>query len=220
METRLQLNVEGQTVSAALTASGSPRAVYVMAHGAGAGMDHVFMRDMAERLAAREVAVLRYNFVYMEGRKGRVDSPALAHAAVRAAVAEARVQLPGVPIVAGGKSFGGRMTSQAQAASPLPEVVGLAFLGFPLHPPGKPGVERAAHLADVQIPMLFMQGARDEFAQPALLQATVDSLSDRATLLVIPDGDHSFAVRKASGLTPQMVKEQLCDALVAWLPNL
>lgn len=219
METRLQLNVEGQVVSAVLTASGSPRAVYVMAHGAGAGMDHVFMRDMAERLAAREVAVLRYNFVYMEGRKGRVDSPALAHAAVRAAVAEARVQLPGVPIVAGGKSFGGRMTSQAQAASPLPEVVGLAFLGFPLHPPGKPGVERAAHLADVQLPMLFMQGARDEFAQPALLQATVDSLSDRATLLVIPDGDHSFAVRKASGLTPQMVKEQLCDALVAWLPN-
>jgi predicted alpha/beta-hydrolase family hydrolase len=111
------------------------------------------------------------------------------------------------------------MTSQAQATSPLPGVVGLAFLGFPLHPPSKSGVERAAHLADVQVPMLFMQGARDEFAQPALLQATVDSLGDRATLLVIPDGDHSFAVRKASGLTPVMVKEQLCDALVAWLPN-
>ncbi len=219
METPLQLNVDGHTVSAVLNAPDAPSAVYVMAHGAGAGMNHVFMSDMATRLVQRNIAVLRYNFVYMEGGKGRVDAPALAHAAVRAAVAEAARRLPGVAIVAGGKSFGGRMTSQAQAALPLPGVVGLAFLGFPLHPPKKPGVDRAAHLSDVQVPMLFMQGARDEFAQPDLLRSTVEQLGDRATLMVVPDGDHSFGVRKASGLTPVMVKEQLCDALARWVPK-
>ena len=161
---------DAQRVSGVLQVPPKARACYVMAHGAGAGMTHPFMAAMADGLAERGIATLRYQFLYMEQGSKRPDPPKLAHAAVRAAGLEAARRLPGLPLFAGGKSFGGRMTSQAQAASPLPEVHGLVFLGFPLHPPGKPSNERAKHLFDVGIPMLFLQGSRDEFADLQLLE--------------------------------------------------
>ncbi len=157
-------------VSGLLTLPAGARALYVLAHGAGAGMRHPFLATMATALAERGIATLRYQFPYMEAGGRRPDSPAVAHAAVRAAVAEGARRAPGVPLIAGGKSFGGRMTSQAEALEPLPGVVGLAFLGFPLHPPGKPGDERGDHLKDVRLPMLFLQGTRDEFAELGLLE--------------------------------------------------
>jgi predicted alpha/beta-hydrolase family hydrolase len=207
-------------VSALLDAVGSPSFAYVLAHGAGAGMRHPFLAGVASRLLERGVATLRYQFPYMEGKKGRVDSPDVAASTVRAAVAKATELLPGVPLVAGGKSFGGRMTSEAESRGHLDHVVGLAFLGFPLHPPGKPGVSRAEHLARVQIPLLFLQGTRDEFATLDLLRGVVDGLAPLATLQLFDDGDHSFGVRKSSGRTNAQVLDALCDALVAWATKL
>ena len=203
-------------VSALLTTPASPAFVYVLAHGAGAGMRHAFLASVAERLEARGVATLRFQFPYVEAGKGRPDTPAVAEATVRAAVVAAGRLLPDVPIVAGGKSFGGRMTSQAQAAEPLPNVRGLAFLGFPLHPPEKPGTSRAEHLSDVKVPMLFLQGTRDEFARLDLLEPLVASLGKRATLVLTNDGDHSFGVRRSSGQTNEQVLDALADSLVAW----
>jgi predicted alpha/beta-hydrolase family hydrolase len=203
-------------VSALLDAPDAPSVLYVLAHGAGAGMRHPFLASVAARLAARGVATLRYQFPYMEAGKHRVDSPDVAVEAVRAAVSAAARLLPGVPIVAGGKSFGGRMTSEAQSRGPLAAVRGLAFLGFPLHPPGKPGLSRAEHLRRVGIPMLFLQGTRDEFATLELLQGVVASLAPQATLELFEDGDHSFSVRKASGRTNAQVLDALCETLVAW----
>src|SRR5712675_1976672 len=171
-----------QRVSGLLQAPPDARACYVLAHGAGAGMAHPFMTAIANGLAERGIATLRYQFPYMEQGSKRPDAPKLAQATVRAAVAEAARLLPQLALFAGGKSFGGRMTSQAQAASPLPGVRGLVFLGFPLHPPGPPSDERGAHLFDVQIPMLFMQGTRDEFADLGLLKALAGKLGRRATL--------------------------------------
>src|SRR5262249_28444933 len=152
-------------------------ALYVMAHGAGAGMAHPFLAGFASDLAMHDIATLRYQFPYMEQRAKRPDPPKVAHAAVRGAVAEAARRCPGLALIAGGKSFGGRMTSQAQAISPLPGVIGLVFLGFPLHPAGKPSDERAEHLADVHIPMLFLQGTRDDLADLALLRPLVERLA-------------------------------------------
>src|SRR3954452_11717995 len=172
----LLLNVGASTVSALLLRPDNARACLVLAHGAGAGMAHPFMATIATGLGERGIASLRYQFPYMEKGGKRPDSPAVAHAAVRAAVAEAARRCPGLPLLAGGKSFGGRMTSQAQAIAPLPGVRGLVFLGFPLHPPGKPSTERAEHLADVAIPMLFLQGSRDEFAELALLDPVITGL--------------------------------------------
>src|SRR5690349_13432171 len=186
-------------VSALLQAPADPHACYVLAHGAGAGMTHPFMAAVAAGLAARGIATLRYQFPSMEAGKKRPDPPALAHATVRAAVATAARALPSLPLVAGGKSFGGRMTSQAQAAAPLPGVRGLAFLGFPLHPAGRPSRERAQHLAAVAIPMLFLQGTRDELAHLAELEPVVASLGGRATLRLFDDADHSFHVPRRSG---------------------
>ena len=197
----------------------TPDFVYVLAHGAGAGMRHAFLESVARKLEARNVATLRYEFPYMAAGKSRVDSPAVATAAVRAAVEDAVSRFPGVPIVAGGKSFGGRMTSQAQADAPLPEVVGLAFLGFPLHAPGKPGIERAEHLKQVKIPMLFLQGTRDEFAQLELLQQVMKSLGKRATLSLIDGGNHSFKAPKATG-SPDEIMSRLCDTLCDWARGL
>src|SRR5438874_571043 len=182
---------DAQRVSGLLQAPPAARACYVLAHGAGAGMTHPFMAATANELAARGIATLRYQFPYMEQGSKRPDAPRLAHATVRAAVLETSRLVPELALFAGGKSFGGRMTSQAQAASPLPGVRGLVFLGFPLHPPGQPSQERAKHLFNVQIAMLFLQGTRDEFANLELLQSLIEQLGSRATLRVFQDADHS-----------------------------
>ena len=208
---------DGQSVSALLQVPPNARACYVLAHGAGAGMSHPFMAAIAEGLAERRVASLRYQFLYMEQGSRRPDVPKVAHAVVRAAVEEATRRVPGLPLFAGGKSFGGRMTSQAQAAAPLPGVRGLVFLGFPLHPPGKPSNERAKHLFDVSIPMLFLQGARDEFADLAWLEPLGRDLGARATLCLIPDADHSFHVPVRSGRKDSDVRTQLLDTMVDWM---
>jgi predicted alpha/beta-hydrolase family hydrolase len=204
------------SVSALLRAPDAAWAGYVFAHGAGAGMTHPFMAAFANGLAERGIATLRYQFPYMEQHSKRPDTPKVAHAAVRAAVAEAARQLPGLPLLAGGKSYGGRMTSQAQALSPLPGVRGLVFVGFPLHPAGKPGDERAAHLADVSCPMLFLQGTRDELAALELLQPVVQRLADRATLALFDDADHSFHVRARSGRTDVQTMDEMLDAVARW----
>jgi len=194
-------------------APSAPSFGYVLAHGAGAGMRHPFLESIAQSLFDRGVATLRYEFAYMEQHKSRPDSPAVAAARVREAVARARAEWPGLPLVAGGKSFGGRMTSTAQAEEPLESVRGLAFLGFPLHPPGKPGTSRADHLFQVQVPMLFLQGTRDEFAQLDLLTGLCEKLGPRARLHLIDDGDHSFKVPKRAGRTAEQVMAELADRI-------
>lgn len=190
---------------------------YVFAHGAGAGMDHAFMSRLSDRLAERRVATLRFQFPYMEQGGKRPDVPAVAQAAVRAAVAAAHRQWPALPLFAGGKSFGGRMSSQAQAASPLPGVRGLVFVGFPLHLAGKPSMTRAAHLSQVQVPMLFLQGTRDALADLALLREVLSPLSPRATLALEDDADHAFHVRVRSGRTDAQVLASLADTMAAWM---
>jgi predicted alpha/beta-hydrolase family hydrolase len=194
-----------------------PTATYVFAHGAGAGMAHAFMADLANALADRNIATLRFNFPAMERGSKRPDTPAVAQAAVRAAVAEAQRLWPGLPLLAGGKSFGGRMTSQAQAIDPLPGVRGLVFVGFPLHPADKPGTERAAHLKDVALPMLFLQGTRDALAQLPLLRGALAPLGDRATLRTFDDADHAFHVRASSGTNDRAVLQALADSIAGWI---
>jgi len=203
-------------VSGLLLRPDGARLLYVLAHGAGAGMRHPFLEVVAQRLAERSIATLRYQFPYMEQRARRPDPPAVAAATVRAVVIEAARVAPGLALVAGGKSFGGRMTSTAQAEQPLPGVRGLVFLGFPLHPPGRPGDSRAEHLARVQIPMLFLQGDRDQFADLKLLKRVVKSLGERATLHLVEGGDHSFHVLKRSGRTDLEVMADLVETIVAW----
>jgi predicted alpha/beta-hydrolase family hydrolase len=208
------------TVSALLDSPASPRAGLVLGHGAGAGMAHPFMAAVAAGLVQRGIACLRYQFPYMERGSKRTDTPAVAQAAVRAAIAEAARLMPGLPLFAGGKSFGGRMTSQAQAAAPLEGVHGLIFFGFPLHPPGKPGSERGEHLAGVQVPMLFLQGTRDEFAQLELLQAQVQVLAPRARLALQDDADHSFHVPARSGRKDSQVLAAVLDTAAAWIEEI
>jgi predicted alpha/beta-hydrolase family hydrolase len=203
-------------VSGLLTRPRQARACFVFAHGAGAGMTHPFMAKVAAGLGERDVATLRYQFPYMQKGSKRPDAPAVAHAAVRAAVAEAARCCEGVPLIAGGKSFGGRMTSQAQAAAPLAGVRGLAFFGFPLHPAGKPSNERAKHLTDVRIPMLFLQGTRDALAELTLIEPVVKSLGSSATLHPVKDADHSFHVLARSGRNDGEVMNEILDAFVAW----
>jgi uncharacterized protein len=205
------------SVSALLLVPAEPRAGYVFAHGAGAGMAHSFMAAFASRLAECGIATLRYQFPYMEQGSKRPDAPKLAHAAVRAAVAEAARRLAGLPMFAGGKSFGGRMTSQAQALSPLPGVRGLVFVGFPLHPAGKPSDERATHLFEVDGPMLFLQGTRDELAALSLLQPVVQRLGERATLALFDDADHAFHVRSRSGRSDAQTLAAMADATAQWM---
>jgi len=194
-------------------------ACLVLAHGAGAGMAHRSMTAIAEGLAERRIATLRYNFPYMERGSRRTDAPALAHATVSAAVAEAARLAPDLPLFAGGRSFGGRMTSQAQAASALSKVLGLVFFAFPLHPPAKPGVERAEHLAEVRIPLLFLQGSRDEFARLDLLEMTIDSLGDLATLKLLDGADHAFHVPAKSGRRDADVLAEALGAVREWTSN-
>ena len=200
-----------------LVADSSSRGILVLAHGAGAGMRHAFLERLAQALAARKVATFRYEFLYMEKGGGRPDPPAVAAARVREAVAAAADAAPGLPLFAGGKSFGGRMTSTAAADAPLPGVLGLVFLGFPLHPPGQPGIGRAEHLDRVTVPMLFLQGTRDMFAQLPLLEPVIARLKPRATLHLIDGGDHSFKVPKRSGRAPEDVLNDLADTIAEWV---
>ncbi|MCI4568872.1 alpha/beta family hydrolase [Lysobacter sp. CFH 32150] len=215
----IAIDAAEQRVSGLLLAPSDARACYVLAHGAGAGMAHPFMAVTASGLATRGIATLRYQFPYMERGSKRTDTPRVAHAAVRAAVSEAARLLPGLPLFAGGKSFGGRMTSQAQAESPMPGIRGLVFLGFPLHPAGKPSDERAAHLFDVTVPMLFLQGTRDDLATLDLLQPLVKRLGKRATLHLFQDADHSFHVPARSGRKDAQVLDEALDALAEWITS-
>ena len=208
---------EDRAVSGLWMKPDAATAVLVLAHGAGAGMAHKSMTAIAEGLAERGVATLRYNFLYMERGSKRPDAPALAHAAVRAAVAQAARLAPDLPLFAGGRSFGGRMTSQAQAAQPLAGVRGLVFFAFPLHPPAKPGVERAEHLAEIKIPLLFLQGSRDEFARLDLLESTVDALGDLATLKLLDAADHAFHVPAKTGRKDADVLGEALDTACAWM---
>jgi predicted alpha/beta-hydrolase family hydrolase len=207
----------GASISALLSSPAQPAAAFVFAHGAGAGMDHSFMAALSGALVERGIATLRYQFPYMEQGSKRPDDPATAQAAVRAAVAEARARLPGVPLFAGGKSFGGRMTSQAQAAQPLEGVLGLVIVGFPLHPAGKPATSRAAHLAKVKVPMLFLQGTRDALADLDLVRTTAAGFGERATLHIVEGADHSFHVLVRSGRTDAQVLAELADTTSRWL---
>jgi uncharacterized protein len=198
----------------------NPTACYVFAHGAGAGMRHTFMAAIARGLFERGIATFRYQFPYMEQGSKRPDSPKVAHAAVRAAVAAAAKQLPGVPLFAGGKSFGGRMTTQAQAEEPLPHVKGIILVGFPLHPAGKPSIERAAHLSKVTVPMLFLQGTRDTLAELELIRDVTGKLGRNATLHIVEGGDHSFHVLVKSGRTDPEVRDELLDVMSGWMSKL
>jgi predicted alpha/beta-hydrolase family hydrolase len=217
----LKLTLEnGASVSALLLRPENACACFVFAHGAGAGMSHPFMETVATGLCDRGIATLRYQFPYMERGSKRPDAPAVAHAAVRAAVAEAARRCSGLPLIAGGKSFGGRMTSQAQAIAPLPGVRGLAFLGFPLHPPGKPSVARAEHLSDINIPMLFLQGTRDDFAETTMLEPVVKGLGGLASLHVVQEGDHSLHVPARSGRNDREAMNEVLDELSAWIDGL
>ena len=204
------------SVSALLIRPNAARACFVFAHGAGAGMTHPFMETVAAGLCERGVATLRYQFPYMEKASKRPDPPAIAHAAVRGAVAEAERHCADLRLIAGGKSFGGRMTSQAQATAPLAGVRGLAFLGFPLHPAGKPSSDRARHLVDVHVPMLFLQGTRDNLAELSLLEPVVKSLGPSASLHRVEGADHSFHVPARSGRNDREVMDEILDTLAGW----
>jgi len=217
---KITVDGAGTTVSALLKLPPDARALYVFAHGAGAGMTHTFMAAFANGLAERGVATLRFQFPSMEKGARRPDPPAIAHAAVRAAVAAAADAAPGLPLFAGGKSFGGRMTSQAQAAAVLPYVRGLIFVGFPLHPAGKPADERAQHLEQVALPMLFLQGTRDELADLGLLRPVIERLGERATLELFDNADHAFHVPARTGRRDADVRHDMLDATVRWIDRI
>lgn len=213
----LTIRVGDESVSALLLRPANAKALYLFAHGAGAGMTHKAMESNAQGLAERGVATLRYHFLYMEKGSKRPDPPRLAHAVVRAAAAEAAKLARDLPLFAGGRSFGGRMTSQAQSDAPLPGVKGLAFLGFPLHPAGKPGIERADHLSRVEVPMLFVSGDRDALAELDLLESVVAGLGDRATLHLVAHADHSLKTAAKSGRTSAEAEAEALDALADWM---
>jgi predicted alpha/beta-hydrolase family hydrolase len=208
---------DGETVSGLWQRPAAAKACLVLAHGAGAGMTHRSMSGVADGLDALGVAVLRYQFPYMEKGRKRVDAPPAAHAAVRAAVAEAGARADGLPLFAGGRSFGGRMTSQAQAKEPLAGVRGLVFFAFPLHPAGKPSIDRAEHLHEIALPMLFLQGANDALAELRLLQDVVTNLGDRATLALADDADHAFHVPAKTRRSDAQVLADLLQRAVAWM---
>jgi predicted alpha/beta-hydrolase family hydrolase len=217
----LTVHIErGEPVSGLLEVPANARACYVLAHGAGAGMNHPFIVSVAKGLAARGIATLRYQFPYMERGSRRPDPPQVAQAVVRAAVAAASHRLPELPLFAGGKSYGGRMTSQAQAASPLAGVRGIAFLGFPLHAAGRPSRDRAQHLSNVRVPMLFVQGDRDALADLQMLKPVVESLGERATLAIVAGADHSFRVRAASSCNDEQARTTVLDELAGWIAKI
>jgi predicted alpha/beta-hydrolase family hydrolase len=208
---------ETHRVSALLQLPQAAKTCFVLAHGAGAGMDHPSMVAIAAELAERRIATLRFQFPYMERGSRRPDPPPICHATIRAAVTEAARRAPKLALFAGGRSFGGRMTSQAQAIEPLPGVKGLAFIGFPLHPAGKPSAERADHLLQLKIPMLFLQGTRDELAKLKLLKPLIKRLGARATLKLLQDADHSFHVPARTGRKDPEVRAEMLDALATWM---
>ncbi len=212
--------VGGDGVSGLLLRPEAARALLVFAHGAGAGMRHPFMAQLSHRLAAQGIATLRYQFPYMEKGLGRTDSPAVAAATVRAVCEWVRAEAPELKLVAGGKSFGGRMTSTAQAEAPLPGVRGLVFVGFPLHPARRAGTSRAEHLAGVQVPMLFLQGTRDDLADLELLRPIVQRLGPGGRLHVVEGADHSFAVLRRSGRTGEEVLTELTEVTAGWIDRL
>lgn len=216
---RIAVN-ERHSVSALLRSPKEANAALVLAHGAGAGMEHPFMENLTEELASHKVATLRFQFPSMEQGLKRPDSPAVAQATVRAAVAEAGRRLAALPLFAGGKSFGGRMTSQAQAEDALPGVLGLVFVGFPLHPAGQPSTKRADHLSSIRVPMLFLQGTRDALADPGLLKEVLTPLGDRATLETFDDADHAFHVRRSSGSTDELVLRTLAMRAADWMSGI
>jgi len=207
----------GGSVSGVLDRPDEPLAAFVFAHGAGAGMHHRFMHDFAAALCERGVAVLRYQFPFIESGSKRPDTPTTAHAAVRAAVDRMIEELPDVRLFAGGKSFGGRMTSQAQSIEALPRVEGLVFVGFPLHPAKKPAIDRANHLSANTRRMLFLQGTRDELADLVLLRPLVMAFGESATLIIIDDADHAFHVRVSSGTNDTAVLESMADETTKWM---
>jgi uncharacterized protein len=207
-------------VSALLLRPDNPRWLLIFAHGAGAGMRHSFMESLSSELAALQIATFRYQFPYMEKRSGRPDSPALLTATVAAALSAGSEAAPGLPLLAGGKSMGGRMTSQAAAQNLLPDVSGLVFFGFPLHPPGSPSTKRADHLSKVPMPMLFLQGTRDTLADLELLRPVVKKLGELATLHIIESADHGFHVLKRSGKTDASVLTELAQTTADWAGNL
>jgi predicted alpha/beta-hydrolase family hydrolase len=214
-ETAFPATADGQEVSALLEMPSGAGALLVFAHGAGAGMRHGFMNGMSARLAARGVATLRYQFPYTEQGRNRPDTQPVLLATVRSAVAYARERASGIPVFAGGKSMGGRMTSLADAEAPL-GVAGIIFFGFPLHPSGRPGRERSEHLARVSAPMLFLQGTRDTLADLTLLEPVIESLGARATLHVVDTADHGFHVLKRSGLTDAEALDALAERVATW----
>ena len=213
----VEISVDGETVSGLFLRPANAKALYLFAHGAGAGMTHKAMASNAGGLAERGIATLRFNFPYMEKGSKRPDAPKVAHAAIRAAAAKAAELALDLPLFAGGRSFGGRMTSQAQSIEPLPGVRGLAFLGFPLHPAGKPGIERAEHLSKIDVPMLFVTGSKDALAEMDLLRPVVGGLGERATLHVVEHADHSFKTAAKSGKTSAEAEAEALDALSDWI---
>ena len=213
----VDISIDGETVSGLFLRPDNAKALYLFAHGAGAAMTHKAMTSNAEGLAERGIATLRFNFPYMEKGSKRPDAPKVAHPAIRTAAAKAADLAPDLPLFAGGRSFGGRMTSQAQAIDPLPGVRGLAFLGFPLHPAGKPGIERAEHLSNVDVPMLFVTGSKDALGELDLLGPVVEGLGDRAVLHVVEHADHSFKTAAKSGKTSAQAEAEALDALSDWI---
>lgn len=207
-------------VSALLVRPATARWLLVLGHGAGAGMNHTFMEKLAAELANAGIATLRYQFPYMEGRRRVPDKPAVLLSTVAAAMRLAQETAPELPLLAGGKSMGGRMTSQAAAENLLESVKGLVFFGFPLHPPNRPGTKRADHLAKVSVPMLFLQGTRDTLADLTLLRPVCAKLGSSATLHIIPEADHSFHVLKRSGKTDAEVITELAQTTAAWATKL
>lgn len=220
MERQLAISLGPERVAGLLVRPDDAKALFVFAHGAGVGMNHPSMASAAEGLAARGIATLRFNFPFMEKRTGRPDPPRIAHVAVRAAVGAAGEMAGDLPLFAGGRSFGGRMTSQAQALEPLRGVRGLVFLGFPLHPAGDPGIERADHLGHVQIPMLFVSGSRDALAEIERLKSVVEDLRNRATLHVVDQADHGLRVPAKSGRTSEEAQGEALDAVAEWMAAL
>jgi uncharacterized protein len=212
----LRIPVGDTSVSGLLLGAANAKACFVFAHGAGAGMQHPFMAAVAGELAALRIATLRYQFPYMEKSARRPDAPKVCHATVRAAVSFAAHLLSPLPLIAGGRSFGGRMSSQAQAEEPLAGVCGLAFLGFPLHPANKPGTARAEHLLKIKIPMLFVQGTRDALASVPLVHALLERIGPGASLELVEDADHSFHVRARSGHNDAQVRTAMLAELALW----